>query len=279
MCGLQKVRARLPHGGGRDTGNQRRRVYPLREVPGDLPHRGDFIGVSGRERESGEGREARMTGRELLEMQLGCVFTYQDGRMAYLNEPWGQTVPAPLLHVGKTLDGEVVYRLGQRADSAFVEKAQALLSRGVEDIAGYQREFRANHCTQEVCFYYPSPEGPEEGEARVLTAEDGPLLALTFEEDVEELPTATPFVGRVWEGRVVSVCRSVRKGRGHEAGIETLPEYRRQGHALAALRGWTGEVLRQGALPLYSAARENVASLALAEQAGYVPYAYGFDIW
>lgn len=165
--------------------------------------------------------------------------------------------------------------MGLRADSAFVEKVQALLSRDAEDIAGYRREFRANRCTQEACFHYPGPEGPEEGEARVLTAEDGPLLVLTFEEDVEELPTATPFVGRVWEGQVVSIGRSVRRGRGHEAGIETLPEYRRQGHALAALRGWTGEVLQQGAVPLYSAARENAASLALAEQAGLCPMRMG----
>ena len=165
--------------------------------------------------------------------------------------------------------------MGLRADSAFVEKAQALLSRDAEDIAGYRREFRANRCTQEACFHYPGPEGPEEGEARVLTAEDGPLLALTFEEDVEELPTATPFVGRVWEGQVVSIGRSVRRGRGHEAGPAAKPPPSspagQPAHGPAA-----GTPARsQSPVPLYSAARENAASLALAEQAGLCPMRMG----
>ena len=43
-----------------------------------------------------------------------------------------------------------------------------------------------------------------------------------------------------------------RQGQGHEAGIATLPAYRRQGCALEALRSWTAAVLEQGIIPLYS---------------------------
>ncbi len=168
--------------------------------------------------------------------------------------------------------------MGLRADSAFVEKVQALLSRDAEDIAGYRREFRANRCTQEACFHYPGPEGPGEGEARVLTAEDGPLLALTFEEDVEELPTATPFVGRVWEGQVVSICRSVRRGRGHEAGIETLPEYWRQGPCAGCPAGLDGGGFAAGGGSPVQRSKGKRGLAGPGRAGGIVPYAYGFDI-
>ena len=94
---------------------------------------------------------------------------------------------------------------------------------------------------------------------------------------MEELPAATPFVGRLLDGRIVCVCRSVRKGRAYEAGIETLASCRRQGHALCALSAWTAEVLRLGVVPLYAAHADNAPSLSLAKKAGYLPYAHTFE--
>lgn len=72
-------------------------------------------------------------------------------------------------------------------------------------------------------------------------------------------------------------CRSVRKGRAYEAGIETLASCRRQGHALCALSAWTAEVLRLGVVPLYAAHADNAPSLSLAKKAGYLPYAHTFE--
>lgn len=111
----------------------------------------------------------------------------------------------------------------------------------------------------------------------LLTPRDAALLAETFPEEVEELPAATPFVGRLLDGRIVCVCRSVRKGRAYEAGIETLASCRRQGHALCALSAWTAEVLRLGVVPLYAAHADNAPSLSLAKKAGYLPYAHTFE--
>ena len=79
------------------------------------------------------------------------------------------------------------------------------------------------------------------------------------------------------DGRIVCVCRSVRKGRAYEAGIETLASCRRQGHALCALSAWTAEVLRLGVVPLYAAHADNAPSLSLAKKAGYLPYAHTFE--
>ncbi len=45
------------------------------------------------------------TEAELLRIRMDCLFTCEAGRMLYVNEPWRQTVPAPLLHAGRTLGG------------------------------------------------------------------------------------------------------------------------------------------------------------------------------
>lgn len=37
---------------------------------------------------------------ELLKLHMDCMFTYEEGRMVYVNEPWGAITPAPLLFAG-----------------------------------------------------------------------------------------------------------------------------------------------------------------------------------
>ncbi len=112
----------------------------------------------------------------------------------------------------------------------------------------------------------------------LLTPADAPALAASFHDCVEELADAQPYVGAVRDGQVVSICRSVRKGAAHEAGIETLPAFRRQGYGLAALGCWTASVQQAGAVPLYSASLHNTPSVSLAQKAGYTLYAHTFQI-
>ena len=76
-------------------------------------------------------------------------------------------------------------------------------------------------------------------------------------------------------GRVVSLAHSSR--RTHEAcelGVDTLPEARRRGYALAVTTLWARMVLQEGLVPLYSALAGNRASLALAAAAGYRVFAH-----
>ncbi len=79
------------------------------------------------------------------------------------------------------------------------------------------------------------------------------MIVATFQECVEEIDTAQPYAGCFCDGRIVSICRSVRKERGHEAGIETLPAYRRRGYGQAVLKRWTAAVRQQGFVPPYTA--------------------------
>ena len=77
------------------------------------------------------------TEAELLRIRMDCLFTYEAGRMLYVNEPWRQTVPAPLLHAGRTLEGEICYRFGQQVSPGAMSGAQAMLESGVWDADAY----------------------------------------------------------------------------------------------------------------------------------------------
>ncbi|HEX7175713.1 MAG TPA: GNAT family N-acetyltransferase [Pyrinomonadaceae bacterium] len=116
-----------------------------------------------------------------------------------------------------------------------------------------------------------------------------PLLAITetnaemlrggFEELIAELPECQPFVAVVEDGMAVSVCRSVRiTSAAHEAGVETLPDFRGKGYAKDAVAGWARLVRSVGATPLYSTSWENTASQALAKKSRLVLYGSDFHV-
>lgn len=216
---------------------------------------------------------------ELLKIRLDCLFTYENYRMVHVNEPWGCTAKAPLLLAGRTVGGAMEYRFGQLAGADFIEKAKNLLERNIWDISLYMKETGVRDSSRDICFYYPPAAVSDEGDScRLLTEKDADILSACFGEGTEEIAAAQPYAGYFCGGKIVSICRSVRKGRGHEAGIETLSEYRRRGCAMSALKVWTSAVLRQGFIPLYSTEPENTASIKLAQKAGYVRYAESFEI-
>lgn len=206
---------------------------------------------------------------------MDCMFTYQENRMVYVNEPWGCIVPAPLLMVGHTIENDILYRFGQYANTDFIKKAESLLSSGVWDISTYQKKLGIQKSSQELCFYSMSTV-VDHTNCRLLTNEDAELLETTFKGYAEEISTAQPYVGYFCDGKIVSICRSVRKEHGHEAGIETLPKYCRRGYAQAVLKYWTKIVQQQGFIPLYSADITNIASLQLAKKSQYTTYASAF---
>lgn len=116
-----------------------------------------------------------------------------------------------------------------------------------------------------------------------------PLLAITetnaerlrggFEELVAELPAWQPFLAIVKENRAVSVCRSVRiTAEAHEAGVETLPDFRGKGYAKDVVAGWARLVQSMGAMPLYSTSWENTASQAVAKKLNLVEYGADFHV-
>lgn len=111
--------------------------------------------------------------------------------------------------------------------------------------------------------------------ARLLTMQDRPLVA-AFYDDGEDYFQAElyPFVGVVIDGRLFSLAHSSRRTEDAcELGIDTLPEARRKGYALASTILWADTVSQEGIVPLYSARADNTASLRLADAAGYRAFA------
>jgi RimJ/RimL family protein N-acetyltransferase len=83
-----------------------------------------------------------------------------------------------------------------------------------------------------------------------------------------------PLIGVVVSGRILSLAHSSRRTtEACELGVDTLPEARRKGYALAATVVWTRAVIEEGLVPLYSADAANTASLRLADAAGYRAFA------
>lgn len=108
--------------------------------------------------------------------------------------------------------------------------------------------------------------------ARQLTEQDREMIEAFQAESGDNYshPEKFPLIGVIIDGRLVSLAHSSwRTSEACELGIDTLPEARRKGFALAATIVWTQAVLQEGLVPLYSALAENSASLRLAEKAGY----------
>lgn len=87
-------------------------------------------------------------------------------------------------------------------------------------------------------------------------------------------PAEAPIVvSRDEAGRVVSLCHSARStSEGAEAGLETIEEARRRGHALAVTSRWAGEVRAGGRTPLYGTSWGNEGSRAVARRLGLILY-------
>jgi hypothetical protein len=109
-----------------------------------------------------------------------------------------------------------------------------------------------------------------------LTPDDQALVETFYPGYVDFYyhPNKRPLIGVIVDGRLLSFARSSRRtAEACELGIDTLPEARRRGYALAATVLWTATVAQEGLVPLYSASADNTASLALAAATGYRVFA------
>lgn len=230
--------------------------------------------------------------RELLEVHVRALFRHDArGRLLFVNEPWGGTpTPAPRLFLGRTRAGNL-WRFRADLPEALVEELEALCAdepsdagprdepRHAEAYVSVLRAHTASGKARAGPAYrfekYPEPARP----VLHVTEANAEVLRGGFEEFVEELPTAQPFVALLEEGRAVSVCRSVRvTADAHEAGVETLPDFRGRGYAADVTAGWARLVLFAGAAPLYSTSWENRASRSVAKKLGLVQYASDFQV-
>lgn len=134
--------------------------------------------------------------------------------------------------------------------------------------------------SREVAFRLAEAPAIDPAAVRLLTRQlalDDYKLVEAFQADsAADLLYAEchPFIGVAMEGRLLSLAHSSRRtAEACELGINTLPEARRRGYALAATVAWSAAISQEGLVPIYSAFAENTASLALAVAAGYREFA------
>lgn len=157
---------------------------------------------------------------------------------------------------------------------------EALLGRASEALTLPPTERVAPHISREVVLHQvASPTmsvAAAQQVARLLTPDDHALVEIFDPVDVEYYfhPDRRPLMGVIVEGRLLSLAHSSRRtAEACELGIDTLPEARRKGYALAATVLWAASVAHEDLVPFYSASAENTASLRLASAAGYRPFA------
>jgi RimJ/RimL family protein N-acetyltransferase len=231
-----------------------------------------------------------LTDQELMAMHVRALFTHDaNARLLSVNEPGGG-VPAPRLFLGRTREGNL-WRFRADLPDLLIQELEALCVDEPVDkdfhstprhVAAYVRLLET-HAPMHTLWMGPAYHFTEYLEP------SRPLLALTetnaewlrggFEELIAELPAWQPFVAIIEESRAVSVCRSVRiTPAAHEAGVETLPEFRGRGYAKDVVAGWARVVQSLGVIPLYSTSWENTASQAVAKKLHLVPYGADFQV-
>jgi RimJ/RimL family protein N-acetyltransferase len=225
-----------------------------------------------------------------MAIHVQALFTHDaHSRLLFVNEPGGGD-PAPRLFLGRTRAGNL-WRFRADLPEILIEELEALC---VDEPVG--KEFRSPPRHFAAYVRLLETHAPVHklwmGPAYQFTAyfePSRPLLVITetnaerllggFEELVAELPAWQPFLALVEESRAVSVCRSVRiTPDAHEAGVETLPDFRGKGYATDVVAGWARVVQSLGAMPLYSTSWENTASQAVAKKLHLVPYGADFQV-
>lgn len=222
-----------------------------------------------------------------MDVRLRVLFTHDaDGRMLLVNEPDGGG-PAPWFFLGRTREGNV-WRFRADLPQSVVRKLEEVCREEpvVEDLSRPPRYFaeyaRLLEPVRDVWMgpAYRFTDDPEPSRPAIsVNEENAEMLRGGFEKLIDELPAWQPFLVIAEGGRAVSVCRSVRlTADAHEAGIETLPEFRGRGYAPDVVAGWANAVRSLGAIPLYSTSWDNDASQAVAKKLRLVLYGADFHI-
>jgi RimJ/RimL family protein N-acetyltransferase len=232
-----------------------------------------------------------LTAKELMSIHTEALFTHDaDSSLLFVNEPGGSKTPAPRFFLGRTKSGNL-WRFRADVPQSLIKELEALCldEPTATDLQSKPRHFETyvklleTHKSVQNIWTGPAyhfDEWPQPSRPLVaITEANAELLRGGFEKLSEELSAWQPFLAIVEDGRAVSVCRSVRiTPQAHEAGVETLPEFRGRGYAKDVVAGWARLVQAIGALPLYSTSWENTASQAVAKKLRLEPFGADFHI-
>ena len=225
---------------------------------------------------------------ELLAQRLDALYQTSGGRIVRTNEWDGR--PAPRFHLMLTTDGPTI-RFGQGVPADVARRLEALASRETWDPSAEGPppsldryvEVLAAHAPIERIWSGPAFAAPRDmvpfAPVLDINAANAGLLRGRFDDWLPDAPHRQPFVAVVRDASAVSICASVRISPSvHCAGVETHPDHRRRGHALAAVSGWAHGVQALSATPFYSTSWANQASRRVAARLGFQLAAHDLHI-
>lgn len=220
-----------------------------------------------------------------MQARARTLFTYDTrGRMVCRNDP--EMKPAPRLFLAYT-SGSYTIRFGQDISDSTTRRVQEMIDtqpalehiravppvvRRIQDVLGQRPSDREGGPA-----YRFQESLPPAGKTIQITGANVMLARDTFPWLVSELVDWWPCFAVVCDGAAVSVCFSARIGSlVCEAGVESLPAFRRRGYAAEATAAWAAAIRDSGRTPLYSTSRGNIASQSLARRLGLIMF--GADV-
>ena len=230
---------------------------------------------------------------ELMVIQADTLFIHDaKGRLKFINKPIApEKYPAPRLFIGRTEVGSV-YRFrcdlptiicNQLEESILLESPPRDIAQQ-PDYLGTVKKILSSHAPIQRVYAGPAFRFPDvlnrTTEAVGVDKHNAELLEFGFSDTINELDHIQPCMGVLEEGRVVSICCSVRKSsKAEEAGVETLTSYRGKGYAARAVVGWAQAIRKKGRIPFYSTSWDNEASQRVAQKLGMIPFGVDFNFF
>jgi RimJ/RimL family protein N-acetyltransferase len=222
--------------------------------------------------------------RAWMDLQLSVLFRCDArGRIEAVTAPGA--IPQPRVFLGRTLEGNL-WRVRADLPADLAREAEAILAS--EPVAARLdgappasapalRELLSRSAPVTSAYAGPAFRFPEHLEAAndvvVVDETNADLLNPGFPDYYADVGDCAPYFVRVVDGRAVAICHYARRTpEAAEAGVDTLEEARRRGHASAVTRAWAASIRASGGLPLYSTQWTNTASRGVARRLGLIPY-------
>lgn len=239
---------------------------------------------------------SRRSPLSLMELHVQSLFTHDaSDRLLAVNDGAGGAPPRFFL--GRTEEG-CCWRFSADLPASIAERLEAACADepprrpGDPDLPrARQRYVEILAATEEVRTEWAGPCYAQPADAaHAAGAADGDGIQLIDESNADLLDAHLPdwkdvalrwqpMVVTVHQGAAVSVCAAVRRSDAAlEAGVETVPEFRRRGFGRHAVRRWIAEVRRIGLEPLYSTSWQNEASQHLALSLGLEMFGVDFHV-
>ncbi|MFP6809367.1 MAG: hypothetical protein VB957_19600 [Pseudomonadales bacterium] len=216
----------------------------------------------------------------------------QQGHITATNEETCQ--PAPRFHLAKTEAGHVCrFRHDMPAQlAASLIELSSSEPKSLTNLPKHEQEYirlLKDHGKIENVWSGPTYWIPEDTQSGIETSETTETIEITEKNAsllenglhnwLPDIPHCRPLMTIVEDGQAVSICASVRTtALAHEAGLETLLAYRKQGHALSVVPAWANAVRTRGATPFYSTSWDNIASQRVAAKLNLKMYGVDFHV-